>query len=101
MVKDDIIDLGNGTWFSKAESDQRKRWEAEMENRTIEMFMLGRIDTSPIQSKKWAWIEVDGNRIMAWVDNITMVAYEADGYDETDIEIKEYKFIRWCTPHDL
>lgn len=52
-------------------------------------------------NKKWAWIEVNGERQMQWVCNVTMKAYKADGYNCTDIEIPEYKFERWCRLMDF
>lgn len=50
---------------------------------------------------KWAYVYSDGDRIICFVNNKTMKAYMADGYEKTDIEIKEFKFDRWLTPFDL
>lgn len=52
-------------------------------------------------NRKWAYITVGGIRKMAWVDNKTMKAYKADGYEKTWIEIKKFVFERWCTSFDL
>lgn len=38
---------------------------------------------------------------MVWVDTITMKGFEANGYEQTDIEIKDFEFERWCTSFDL
>lgn len=57
--------------------------------------------SNPHKNKKWAFIIVNGERTIAWVDNVTMKAYEADGYDYTDREIPEFTFERWCRLHDL
>ena len=52
---------------------------------------------------KWAWIIPNGSedRKMCWVDNKTNQAFEADGYEKTTKEIKNFKFVRWCTNFDL
>lgn len=52
-------------------------------------------------NRKWAYIVVGKTRKMCFVDNKTMKAYKADGYNSTWIEIKEFSFERWCTGHDL
>ena len=86
-------------------SDEEKKFMQEFqENR--ERVLLG-IEPIPERkhnlhkNKKWAWIKVNGERKMVWIDNQTMVAYEADGYDYTDTVIPEYKFERWCRPMDI
>jgi len=50
---------------------------------------------------KWAFVLIDGKREMCWVDNTTNKAYKADGYEQTDIEIENFSFERWCRLHDL
>lgn len=55
----------------------------------------------PENNLKWAWIKVNGERKMCWVDNKTNRAFEAKDYGQTDIEIKEFIFERWCTSFDL
>jgi len=52
-------------------------------------------------NRKWAWIIVGNTRFRAWVDNKTMKAYKADGYDKTWMEWRNFKFERWCRPMDL
>ena len=50
---------------------------------------------------KWAFIRKDSKRKMCWVDNVTNKAYEPNGYNKTDIEIKDFTFERWCRLIDL
>lgn len=52
-------------------------------------------------NRKLAYIKVFGIRKMAWVDNKTLKAYKADGYEKTWIEIRHFVFERWCTSFDL
>ena len=52
-------------------------------------------------NRKWAWIIVGKTRKMVCVDNKTMKAYKTDGYKWTWMEIKKFKFERWCTSFDL
>jgi hypothetical protein len=86
-------------WVSKEEKKYMEEYAAQQEK-----YLFG-IEPSPepkpICNKKWAWIEVDGERQMQWVDNVTMKAYKRDGYETTDVEIPNYKFERWCRPMDL
>lgn len=50
---------------------------------------------------KWAYIVVGKTKKRCWVDNVTNKAYKADGYNKTNIEIKDFYFDRWCTGFDL
>ena len=52
-------------------------------------------------NRKWAYIEIDGERQMAAVDNKNGKAYKVNGYEWTWDEIINFKFIRWCTTFDL
>ena len=84
-------------------SDKEKELLKELDRQFIDHVLYGKpmsyhIEHSP---KKWAWIDVGEDRIMAWVDNETMIAYESDGYEQTDIVIPEYTFVRWCRLMDL
>jgi hypothetical protein len=50
---------------------------------------------------KWAYVFVGSTRKLCMVDNVTMKAYKVDGYAKTNIEIKNFRFNRWCTSFDL
>jgi hypothetical protein len=51
----------------------------------------------------WAWVELpDGNKELCWVTKEEVQkAYKAKEYKRTDIEIPEFRFIRWATTFDL
>ncbi len=86
-------------WISKEEKKRFEEYKAQEER-----FLFG-IDPipepKPICNKRWAWIEVDGESQIQWVDDVTMKAYRRDGYEKTEDEIPSYKFERWCRPMDL
>lgn len=52
---------------------------------------------------KLAWIIVGNTRKIAWVDGLaTTKAYKCgEWYSKTWMEIKHYKFERWCTSFDV
>ena len=52
-------------------------------------------------NRKWAFIRVGNTEKMAWVDNKTIIAYKADGYEKTWIKIPRFKFIRWARSMDI
>lgn len=52
-------------------------------------------------NRKWAYITVGHTQKVAWVDNKTMKAYKADGYEKTWMEIKRFKFDRFLRSMDL
>lgn len=103
--KDDIIKTQYG-WISKKLAD---RWVNSM--RHFESFILLATDEdidklktrnkNNEDNRKWAYIYYGNTKTMAYVDNKTMKAYKADGYEATWMEIPKYKFIRWCTSFDL
>jgi hypothetical protein len=91
-------------WMSDKEKELWKEHLARQER-----YLMG-IDPIPekegngsltTDNKKWAWVIINEKRMMCWVDNVTMKAYKADGYNKTDIEIPEFKFERWCRGMDL
>lgn len=88
-------------WFSKKEREAAKKLAEQQERYLMGIDPIPESEPDSNENKKWAWIIVDGERQMAWVDNVTMKAYKADGYDYTDIEIPEFEFERWCRPMDL
>lgn len=69
---------------------------------TEEGFKLSRIrKVNNANNLKWAWIKIANTRKMVWVDTVTKKAYKADGYAQTNMEIRKFTFERWCTGFDL
>tara|TARA_B100002049_G_C15757822_1_gene241414 strand:+ start:161 stop:451 length:291 start_codon:yes stop_codon:yes gene_type:complete len=91
------------TWQAKDFTEQASKFQNQFEKRLI----LGLFDKTKQRSEnsqnnlKRAWILVGKTKFMAWVDNTTMKAFKADGYLQTNIEWKQFTFIRWCTTFDL
>ena len=93
-------------WCSKETLDYMKRFKRKVDYRflftTKEDMELSKFRlTRSEDNRKWAFIMVANTKKRAWVDNKTLKAYKADGYEKTWIEIKKYKFLRWCTSFDL
>lgn len=101
----DIIKTDHG-WTHKSEIKALKKLEHRLFWRTF-MLTKKQYDLSYKRYKlnkdnrKWAYIIVGSTRKICWVDNKTMKAYKSDGYKPTWIEIKKFKFDRWCTSFDL
>ena len=89
------------SWLNKQEKEHIAKLAEQQERYLMGINPIPERKPDPNGNKKWAWIEVDGEHQMAWVDNVAMKAYKPDGYNYTDIEIPEYKFERWCRPMDL
>ena len=93
-------------WYSEGMLDAMKAFDRRCAYRflyqTEKEFELSKFRlTRSEDNRKWAWIMVANTKKMAWVDNKTLKAYKADGYEKTWIEIKKYNFVRWCTSFDL
>lgn len=98
----------NGIWIRKSELDAMKRHFTRHENNWYYLTSTpGALSLHEKRAKlnednrKWAWVTVGKTRIMCWVDNKTGKAYKSDGYSLTWMEIKNFKFERWCTSFDL
>lgn len=89
------------SWISDKEKERWAEHMAQQERYLMGIDPIPEHKSDPHDNKKWAWIEVAGERQTQWVDNVTMKAYEKKGYSKTDIEIPEYTFERWCRGMDL
>ena len=89
------------SWISKKEKEYWDKIAEQQKRYLMGIDPIPERKLNPHENKKWAWVKVNGEKKMVWVDNQTMVAYEADGYDYTDTVIPEYEFERWCRPMDL
>lgn len=86
--------------------EERKHWEklqADFESDLLFGTNLLRegLPDKPVDNRKWALIKVGNKSLTVPVDNVTMKAYETDGYEWTDREIPEYTFVRWARGMDL
>lgn len=89
------------TWINKKEKEIWAQHQLQQERYLMGIDPIPKRNPDPHENRKWAWIEVDGERQMQWVDNITMRAYERDDYATTEIEIPKFTFERWCRAMDL
>jgi len=107
MAKDKIFFDVDGGWEKQSFRDAVKVFNEKVEKSFFLKIINGGFDVSNKRKEqnkdnlKWAWIKVGNTRKMCWVDNVTMKAYKADGYDKTNIEIEHFTFERWCTGFDL
>tara|TARA_R110000772_G_scaffold268686_3_gene397507 strand:+ start:148 stop:444 length:297 start_codon:yes stop_codon:yes gene_type:complete len=98
-MEEEIIFTEQG-WATKSALDAMKKANYQSEK----MALFGNINTDTGKQRnnlKWAFVKVGDTQKMCWVDNITNKAYKADGYAQTNIEIKKFTFVRWCTSFDL
>ena len=102
----DIIHTNNG-WYSKSFADAFTSMHNKVLNDMCYRELNNGNELHEERQKrnennlKWAYIKVANTEKMEWVDNVTNKAYKKDGYNKTNIEIKKFKFIRWCTSMDL
>ncbi len=107
VVEDKIFYDGNGGFETQSFRDGMKKFHDKFQKTFFHKLMNGGFETSDKRKEqnqdnlKWAWIKIGNTRKMCWVDNVTNKAYKADGYDKTNIEIKNFSFERWCTGFDL
>jgi len=101
----DIVWLNETTWVKKDLLDDRKKYINKAEKSFFFKMFKGELNNIKEEALfdrlKWAWVKVGNTRKRCWVDNETMKAYKADGYDKTYIEIPKFTFERWCTSFDL
>lgn len=97
--KNEIVWLDNSIWATKHFLTNLESLDNEMEKQLIDKYPMSKNENT--NNLKWAFIETSKGREMCWVDNETMRAYEADGYNQTDKEIKDFTFEHWCTSFDL
>jgi hypothetical protein len=93
-------------WYSEEQLEAMKKFDKRTAYRFLYMSqkqhdLSMRRYSRNRDNRKWAWIMVGKTKKMAWVDNKTLKAYKADGYEKTWMEIKKYTFVRWCTSFDL
>jgi len=102
-MNDKVIFFSEGKiWMPESEWARVKQQEAIRNFEEGHALFHGIFPLSvPENNLKWAWIKVNGERKMCWVDNKTMKAFEAKEYERTDIEIPNFEFERWCTSFDL
>jgi hypothetical protein len=86
--------------------EERKVWEALYADFESDLLwgttkLKDRLGDRPVDNRKWALIKVGEKDMTVPVDNVTMKAYETDGYEWTDREIPEYTFVRWARGMDL
>lgn len=101
-----VIQYGNGIWMKESQLKFIEDMQKAMVKRVLHMTSED-IDKSLKRSernkdnRKWAWIIIGKTKRLAWVDNKTMKAYKASGYNKTWMEIKRFTFDRWATGFDL
>lgn len=108
-MENEILDLGNGRWASKKYMDKL----LEIESRFMYELMFGVPEDVKEKREyrkqfddnlKMAYIKQGDKEFMAWVDNVTMKAYKNDSfyyYKKTNIEIKNFEFVRWMRGMDV
>lgn len=105
----EILDLGGGRFISKLFFNKL----AKLEQRFAHELMFGVPDDIKEKREyrkqfddnlKMAYIKQGNEEFMAWVDNVTMKAYKNDSfyyYKKTNIEIKNFEFVRWMRGMDV
>ena len=107
VVEDKIFYDENGGWVKQSFIDGMKKLQNNIDRKVFHLFSGNNFEIHEKRKEKnkdnlkWAWVIVGKTRKMCWVDNVTNKAYKADGYDKTNIEIKNFSFERWCTGFDL
>lgn len=104
-------ETGSMSWISQKEYDLWKELAKKVNERTMNCILWGKCpeDNRTEAEKykdhlKWAWVVIDGQRKMLWVNNENNKAYQEDGHYgvvEPLQEVKYDKFERWCTTFDL
>lgn len=101
----DIVWINETTLVRKSMIDGYKKCVDKAEKSFFYKMIKGELNNvkekTLFDRLKWAWVKVGNTRKMCWVDNETMKAYKADGYEKTYIEIPKFTFERWCTSFDL
>lgn len=54
-----------------------------------------------VGQKVWAWLLIKGEEKLMWYNSTTEKGYWRKGYEATNDEIKDFKFIRFATTFDL
>lgn len=101
----DVVWINETTWIRKDLIDEYKKFIDTSEKSFFHKMLKGELnkikEETLFDRLKWAWVKVGNTKKMCWVDNKTMKAYKADGYEKTYMEIPKFTFERWCTSFDL
>lgn len=103
-MKDEIFYNKDGVWEKQSFFNKIEKFNKKVHKSFFYKLLNNGFEISDKREKdnlKWAWVKVGNTRKMCWVDSITNKAYKADGYNKTNIEIKNFTFERWCTSFDL
>lgn len=91
-------------WIHKSEWDTLKAFEKRQQLRMANGWYNHPKFMEREEAKrhlKYAWVLVGNTRRMVVMENEMGPAYKLQGYEVTWMPWKNFKFVRWCTPHDL
>lgn len=102
QIDNHIICWDGQQWYDKKSIEAIRGFVTQMKKNTMYRILSGAVPKVKEEDNlKWAWVMIGKTKKMCWVDNKTMKAYKADRYAQTNIEIKHFTFLRWCTSFDL
>lgn len=93
--------MENNTWCTEEFDKQLK--EELYKLMTSVIWGDNKSTDSEEDNLKWAYVNIDNQRVMLFVNNKTMKAYKTEGYEVIKPleEVKYTSFERWCTSFDL
>jgi len=106
----DLYVTDGNKWMSKEEYDKWSKFKEDFDNRFFKALLWGIVDKEELTPEqeyennlKWAYVNIDNQRVMLFINNKDMKAYKTEGYEVIKPlkEVKYTSFERWCTTFDL
>lgn len=101
-----IVDLGSGQWASQ---DMINEMEKFHRRRETYIWLFSKPEHSTIRKErkelkgdyKWCYVLVGHTRKLAMINQLDNKVYKVNNMELTNVEIKNYRFDRYCTSFDL